>query len=225
MAEPEAVSHGMGALPHHRVARVGAARSGAWQVDWYGIAPLQPFLRADGTAPAAQRTGVRVCHDGSVFFVRFDCEDRDVWGTYARRDDPIFEEEVVELFLAPGTGDPHDYFEFEVSPLGVLFDARVHNPTSLRSDLRADVGWDCPGIRIAAGADPSIPGWWAEIAVPWSSIAPPDGLPSLWRANFYRIERPRDGDAEFSCWSPTLTDPPDFHRPARFGTLEIDRTR
>jgi len=48
------------------------------------------------------------------------------------------------------------------------------------------------------------------------------GLPLfLWRGNLYRIERPRDGEPEFSAWSPTLTRPADFHQPARFGTLEL----
>jgi hypothetical protein len=59
------------------------------------------------------------------------------------------------------------------------------------------------------------------LAIPWRSVAPPGDLPRMWRANFYRIERPRDGEPEFSCWSATLTDPADFHRPARFGVLEL----
>ena len=40
-----------------------------------------------------------------------------------------------------------------------------------------------------------------------------------WRANFYRIDR---GDPdEYSAWSPTGADPPDFHRPDRFGLLNL----
>jgi hypothetical protein len=56
--------------------------------------------------------------------------------------------------------------------------------------------------------------------------APPASPPPRrWRANFYRIERPRGGRPELSCWSPTFTDPPDFHRPERFGVLELDGDR
>ena len=44
----------------------------------------------------------------------------------------------------------------------------------------------------------------------------------LWRGNFYRIERPHDAEPEFSGWSPTMTDPADFHKPAYFGILELE---
>jgi hypothetical protein len=46
-------------------------------------------------------------------------------------------------------------------------------------------------------------------------------IANCWRANFYRIERPHDAEPEFSCWSPTMSDPADFHKPAYFGVLEI----
>jgi hypothetical protein len=181
------------------------------------------LTRAVGDGPPEQATTVRVCHDGAILYVRFDCEDRDAWGTFTHRDDPIYQEEAVELFLAPGAEDPTHYYEFELSPRGVLFDATIHNPTSQRADMTADPAWNCPDIAWAAGREGLVSqNWWAALAIPWASIAPPStSLPRLWRANFYRIERPRDGAPEFSCWSPTLTDPADFHKPARFGALEL----
>jgi hypothetical protein len=86
--------------------------------------------------------------------------------------------------------------------------------------MRADPSWDCPGLRWAVGGGAARQDWWAILSIPWRGIAPPGDLPRTWRANFYRIERPRDGEPEFSCWSPTLTRPADFHQPARFGFLE-----
>ena len=175
---------------------------------------------ADGTGPPAQPTRVRLCRDDQALYVRFDCADRDAWGTYERRDDPIYKEEAIEVFLASGEDDPVRYYEFEVSPRGVLFDAFVHNPTSQRIDMVADTSWDCPGLRWRAGAGEAAQDWWAALAIPWSSLGL-DPRPEVWRANFFRIERPRDGAPEFSCWSPTLTSPADFHKPARFGVLEL----
>lgn len=178
-------------------------------------------MLADGSAPARQPTSVRVAWDGSFLLVRFDCSDRDSWGTLSRRDDPLYEEECVEVFLSPGTGIPASYFEFEVSPLGTLFDARIENPDSRRDTMRADISWDCPGLRWAGGQQSKGEDWWAELAIPLPALAPAGEVPQVWRANFYRLERPREGEAEFSCWSPTLTSPADFHRPARFGRLEL----
>jgi hypothetical protein len=103
----------------------------------------------------------------------------------------------------------------------VLLDLTVHNPSGERGDMVTDFAWDCPGIRWAAGREDGANHWWAIFAIPWASIGAGEDLPRLWRANFYRIERPRDGEAEFSCWSPTLTDPADYHKPARFGYLEL----
>lgn len=191
---------------------------------WEEIPALPPFLLADGSGPAVQPTQLRLCWDDAALHVRFDCVDRDAWSTYTRRDDPIYEEEAVEVFLAPGEADPIDYFEFEVSPAGVLFDARIHNPTGLRPDLRADVAWDCPRLRWQAGRDAERPerqDWWAVLEIPWAGLVA-GAPPRVWRANFYRIERPRDSEPEFSGWSPTLTRPADFHKPARFGRLELD---
>ncbi len=194
---------------------------------WGRVQALSRFVLAGGGGPAVQQTRLRVCWDAEVLYVRFDCEDRDAWGTFERRDDPLYEEEAVEVFLAPGAEDPKSYFEFEVSPRGTVFDAVIHNPTSERRDMTADPSWSCPGLRWAAGPGRERQDWWAALAIPWQGLlSPGEALPPVWRANFYRIERPRtpapaDTEAEFSAWSPTLTQPADFHKPARFGLLEL----
>jgi hypothetical protein len=193
---------------------------------WDEIEPLPLLVRAEDGTPAEQPTVVRVAWDETALHVRFDCADRHAWGTLERRDDPLWQEEAVEVFLAPGSDDPVDYLEFEVSPRGVLFDARIHNPTSLRADLRTDVGWDCPGIQWAAGSLPTErQDWWAALSIPWKGILPESisERPPSWRANFYRIDRPEEGPAELSAWSPTLARPADFHKPARFGVLALGR--
>jgi hypothetical protein len=204
---------------------------GAWA--WQRIPRLPPFVRADGQGPAAWKTAVRVCRDDFGLAVRFDCADRWAWGTFTERDDPLWQEEAVELFLALGAADPRRYFEFEVSPRGVLFDARVDNPTSRRPDLAVEAGWNCSGVRWGAGSTELLPeavypqDWWAVLVLPWAALAPsgePFTIPDILRANFYRIERPADppgAAAEFSAWSPTLADPADFHQPARFGFLSL----
>lgn len=203
--------------------------------DWAKVSPLPPFLLADGSGPALQQTTVRLAWGAESFHVRFDCADRDAWGSFTRRDDPIYEEEAVEVFLAPGEADPARYFEIEVSPRGTLFDASVWNPDSARATMRVDPGWDCPGLRWQVGAGAGDQDWWAILEIPWAALVP--GFPetkraAIWRANFYRIERPRPpfgvpagGAAEFSAWSPTLTVPADFHRPARFGQLSFAASR
>jgi hypothetical protein len=189
--------------------------------DWPRVPALPSFLLADGSRPAEQQTAVRLAWDETFLHVRFDCADRDAWGTFMARDAPLYQEEVVEVFLAPSAADPARYFELEVSPRGTLFDAVVWNPDSDRSTMRADPGWDCPGLRWETGTGAAAEDWWAALAIPWAALSGGGPLPAIWRANFYRIERPRDGAAELSAWSPPLTSPADFHKPARFGFLDL----
>jgi len=185
--------------------------------------PSQRLVRTTDGGPAEQPTTVRAAWNEEGLHVRFECQDRHAWGTMTQRDDPIFQEEAVEVFLAPGTADPAVYLEFEVSPHGVLWDGRIHNPTSRRAEMVSDASWDCPGIRWDAGRlGTERQDWWAELVLPWAGIAP--GIsppPTLWRANFYRIERPAGTAPEFTAWSPTLVTPADFHKPARFGSLAL----
>ncbi len=209
-------------LPRLRVERVPNASfalddSAAWEQ----VKRLELLWLADGSAPATQSTRVRVCFDETALYVRFDCVDRDIWGTYIQRDEPLYEEEVVEVFFAAGADDPKNYFEFEVSPNGVLFDTTVSNPTGTRADLRWDETWNCPGIRWTAARNDAAGTWWAALAIPWLGITSNGKLPPIARANFCRIERPRASEPEFSCWSPTMTNPADFHKPAYFGILEF----
>jgi hypothetical protein len=63
--------------------------------------------------------------------------------------------------------------------------------------------------------------WSAEWAIPFASlgvVGPRTG--ARWRANFYRIDQASGG--EYSAWSPTFADPPDFHLPDRFGVLAFE---
>jgi hypothetical protein len=231
-----------GAPPAIPVVRVPTVDRGAGDCDgppaltgfpWERAAALGGFVLADGSAAAAQPTAVRIAWDARALYVRFECADRDAWGTFSQRNDPIYQEEAVEVFLAPGEAAPRRYWELEVSPLGVLFAARIESSTGRRADLVADTSWECRGLEWQTGPAGASQDWWAALAIPWAAFAdrerpqgrsarPGSPPPRRWRANFYRIERPRGGKPELSCWSPTLTDPPDFHRPKRFGVLELE---
>jgi hypothetical protein len=210
-------------LPHLIVPRAPASwegRADAAATGWESVPALPPFRLADGSALAAQQTVVRACYDDWGLYARFECDDRDIWGSYTQRDDPIYDEEVVELFISAGAATPTRYYEFEVSPNGVLLDALIDNPTARRADMRVDFGWDCAGLRWQAGRDDAAGRWWALLGIPWAAIVAAD-RPDESRANNYRIERPRDAPPEFSCWSPTYTAPADFHKPACFGILRL----
>ena len=199
---------------------------------WQHAQPMILVLREDGGAPQ-HATTAKAVWDQSALYVAFQCDDPEMWATMKERDDRLWEQEVVEVFLDPnGNGDP--YFEFEVNPLNVVVDLRfmrslkgLRSPRSLR--------WDCKGFRKAVVAEGTVhtwtstqaPGgrWTVEMAIPFAAL---DSLPNsppkpgdTWKANFYRIDRPAalgEEDDEYSCWSPIVTSG-SYHTLERFGTL------
>ncbi len=182
-----------------------------------GLAPLHLTSSADGSPPRLA-TAVRIGVREGALLVRFDGRDRGVVATLTERDDPLWKEDVFEVFLSPD-GSPGVYYEFEVNPLGALFDARVESPNGHRETMRVDAAWNCPGLSARVRRKEGL--WSAVLNIPLAPMAPNEAL--VWRANFYRIDR---GDRdEYSAWSPTLADPPDFHRPDKFGFLTLPGLR
>lgn len=217
-------------LPRQTVPRRRAGSAPWPSPDEWPAVPAVPLQLSDGSGPPRDPTTVRLLTDPQALWVRFDCTDTDAWGTHAEHDAPLYEEEAVEVFLAPASDDgtpPRRYVEIEASPQGVLFDALIDNPTGDRHDagFAVDVGWDLPGLAVGVETTGESDDWRAVLRIPWPGLL--DAFdrterPGLWRVNLYRIERPRDGRApEFSAWSPTLADPPDFHRPGWFGWVEM----
>ena len=145
--------------------------------------------------------------------MRFDGRDEGVVATYARRDEPLWQEDVFEVFLSP-EATPSVYYEFEVNPKGALFDARLSSPEGRRETMSADVAWNCPGFGARVRVRPDR--WSALLTIPLSPMNPGEDI-RRWRANFYRIDRGKAD--EYSAWQPTFTNPADFHVPHRFGTL------
>lgn len=210
-----------------RDAGIGA---GAWT-----FAPVGLLAPATGDSGGAPATIVRCRWDHERLYIRFEAVDADMWGTYTGRDDPLYDEEVVEVFLCP-TGDVRRYFEIEVSPRGVVFDAAIHNPHLDRTDMETDRAWTCAGliadvqttapVHKVPPAQRTVHGpagrWTVDLAIPFRSLGLP-GPPrpgDEWRVNFYRIDR-GEKDA-YLAWSPTLKRPVDFHVPARFGVLRFE---
>lgn len=195
--------------------------------DWEGIPTVGGFILSDGSSPATRQTRARMCWDEAHLYIGFECDDPDSWGTFFERDQPIYEEEVVEAFIDPDS-DLVRYFEFQTSPRGTLFDAMIHNPTGDRKDMVGDTSWDCEGWKVAVRVDGTLDnredtdkGWTVEWAIPFASLAPMPHTPpedgDEWRLNLYRIDR--TPDVEFSCWSPTMETPANFHVPPRFGKI------
>jgi hypothetical protein len=169
------------------------------------------------------RTTARLLYDDQNLYVSFDCEDPNIWGTLFKRDDPIYGQEAVEIFI-DADGDQRTYNEIEVSPNNTLFDAYF---PERRAGM--DLSWDS-GTRSAVKFKGTInnptdrdEGWTVEMAVPYARLAKVPHVPpkkgDQWRFNLYRL----DGDAgrqQGMAFSPLFVG--DFHHLPRFGRLNFD---
>ncbi len=195
---------------------------------WASLPVESGFYLADGSSPAPIKTAVQVCWDALHLYVRFHCEDKDIISEFSQRDEPLYNQEVVEMFLAPH--DRCSYFEFNVSPRNVQFDSLVSNTL----DGRGYAGypeWDCAGLvtSVRRESEPrddlsrtqAFGPWTAVMQIPFASLdttGPAAG--DTWYVNFFRIKRiPTD---MYSCWSPTYSEPANFHIPKYFGHIDFE---
>jgi Carbohydrate family 9 binding domain-like len=179
-----------------------------------------------GSSP--YRTAFRALWSASGLYLWFDVSDPAPWHTMRKRDQHLWEEEVVEIFLDLDGSGTH-YAEIELSPANVVCDVRMIRGAP---GPEGDLAFNLAGLQSRVAPKPSI-GWTGVIYVPWSGFRP---LPSAatvslppkpgdrWRFNVYRIERPHgkkapEKDAIFSAWSPTGED--SFHVPRAFQFLEF----
>jgi hypothetical protein len=178
----------------------------------------------DGSA-ARQRTTAAAYFDDEMLTVVFAGVDDRIVATHRKHDAPLYEEDVIEVFLAPARLE--EYFEIEVNPLGTTFDARIESPDGVRSTMKTDLAWTCEGLFAGVRRDTGgIAGATLDVVIriPFAALGrttPEAG--ETWRSNLFRIDRdPALGD-EFLAWQATMRTPPDFHVPAAFGVFRFER--
>ncbi|NNC20339.1 carbohydrate-binding family 9-like protein [Corallococcus exiguus] len=211
------------ALPEYTVTRVKKAPVVDGALDdeaWKGAKPVTLAGSFDGR-PVRLRTQARMVYDDANLYVAFDVEDPDIWGTMRNRDDSIYEQEVVEVFL-DANADGRTYNELQVSPHNVIFDAYF---PARRQGM--DRSWDS-GMKTAVkvrgtldDASDRDEGWTVEMAIPFNRLAEVPHIPpqpgERWRFNLYRLEHHDRRQVEGQAFSPLFIG--DFHALPRFGWL------
>src|SRR5436190_1683838 len=107
--------------------------------------PAELRRATDGSAPRLATSVAAYCDD-EVLTILFRAEDDEIVATMYDHDQPLWQEDVVETFLAV---DATTYVELEMNPLGTTFDARITSPDGVRATMRADVSWNCDDLFAA----------------------------------------------------------------------------
>ena len=163
-------------------------------------------------------------------FLLFDAVDHQPWTNMTRRDDHLWDEEVVEIFLDRPAPAATTRSWRSVPPTG----HRVANGAALAGQ-QMDLAFDLAGLETRVhplrDASGKTTGWTAVAFIPWSAfrslpsaagVSLPPRPDDRWRFNLFRIERPGGPqaparDAVMAAWS----DPggESFHVPAAFRDL------
>jgi len=196
--------------------------------EWKAGEPIKLAAYNEGLS-LKQETTAKLLWDDDYLYISFLCEDSNIWYSLVHRDEFLWVEEVVEVYLNPD-GDRETYLELQVNPVGTLFDGYI-----LKRDGRRDLllAWNSQDLRRAVVVQGTLNdssdtdrGWSVEMAVPLKDLPTgPNNPPKpgdKWRINLYRIDRPQQGKFdpfEYSAWSPVSGD--SFHDPDRFAEIEF----
>ncbi|MBL8949988.1 MAG: carbohydrate-binding family 9-like protein [Myxococcaceae bacterium] len=227
MLGPKLEAGGGPQLPEYKTPRTAKAPviDGKVNDDVWKAAPEVTLTASYDGRPVSRKTTARILWDEQFLYVAFDCEDPDVWGTKRNKDDDIYNEDAVEVFVN-ASGDLANYNELQVSPHNVNFDARF---VSRRSDLPTAMKWEsgmttAVDVRGTLDDDTADQGWSAEMKIPIANLANVPHAPQkgdVWRFNLYRLEHlKRRTEIEGQSFSPLFVG--DFHALPRFGKLVFE---
>lgn len=191
-----------------------------------------PFENSTDGSKADFNTNFEISVDNQFLRVKFVCEDNPFTGDNSmfNHNDPLYNQEVFEVFLAAGEKDSKKYWEVEINPNNAVWIGEIANPdlgdsqqTITRQLMPEEAG-------IEFGVEKGDNQWSGFLNIPWKLTGHSED--GQYRINFYRI-RSRinhsnpdwECDTEtcdFVCWKSTLSGKdPAFHRPKRFGNLSI----
>ena len=217
------------ALPTYEVSRVTTKLEIDGQLNeraWKDAPALGAFVNNRDGSPTKLVTEAKIIYDQSFIYFAFHSADTNIWSTMKKRDEHLWLEEVVEVFLQADPSIPN-YIELEVNPLGTMLDIYLINT---RKPIHYE-SWNSEKLRWAVSVDGTVDGkdndrgWSCEIALPLEDIITAPRLPPMvgdrWRLNLYRVEK-LPFSAELA-WSPTLQD--DFHVLPRLGEIVFTRKK
>ena len=196
---------------------------------WQQIIPavLKENRSGNEVRKLGRQTHVKACYDDSTLYFFFVCNDQDIWTSFTQRDEHLWENDAVEIFIDIDDV-PETYVEIEVSPANILFDSYIVDPVNI--DVPKTALFNLKGIRTAVVVsgtlnerDDKDDHWTVEIAIPFAALAN-ENIKEITtateiRINFYRLDENKGMERMSYAWSPTFAR---FHEPTYFGNLTFN---
>jgi hypothetical protein len=189
----------------------------------FSKAPRALLCDAVDGSPPAQRTEARLMWDSRFLYGLFVCEENSPLAALTGHDQPLYNENVVEIFLDPlSTG--HVYYELEVNPLNASYDALILNdiqksgPRGRR--FQGFPAWNPKSFAHSSRVENGV--WTVSLRIGFEDLCLSPNIPpkagDTWRGNLLRIDR--DEKNQRCCaWSPPRV--LDFHNSKAFGIFQF----
>src|SRR5262245_43180059 len=92
-----------------------------FEKSWAKAEPITLMFPWEDQTGVNQRTTVRRLRDQNYLYAGYECEDVDITATRENRDDPVYQDDCVEIFLKPSDRTDH-YFGLEMNARGAFLD-------------------------------------------------------------------------------------------------------
>lgn len=164
----------------------------------YKDLPVFKFHRLRTPLPPKFQTKLKIAASNDTLYLALDCEDpdTDTLVTQHNRNDNInlFQDDSIEIFLAPNPAKPNDFFNMTIGMKGALTDYQVINgSTNMNMAYTSDAD-----IKIRINKE----NFTVEVAVPFKNIGLTPGQENSFRLNVCRNKRSGISEhSESSCWS------------------------
>ena len=186
--------------------------------DWAVAEPVGEFHFPWWEEGEKEQTEVKMFWDNTFLYVSFKCEDRHIRADHYNTNARTYNDDCVELFWNPNPQEQkEDYYQFEINCIGNLLSVRKSNRRTIMLPYITQT------IQGTVNDDTDMDtGWIIEMAVRFSEYPELSERETPLPGDMWRVGLNRCGgvtNAQYSQWSPSQTDRPNFHKPDDFGEI------
>lgn len=176
---------------------------------WATVPSSSDFPAGDGSRALSGKTTGKLLWDDTHLYVFVSASDTDVRSDFTVRDEAIWKQDVVEVFI-DADKNRRGYIELQVSPANIQFDkwfAKTRNEegdTTWNSEMTSAVV-----VRGTLNANGPDQGFDVEMAIPWTAVKGadpamavnlPPRLTESMRMNVVRVDY-TSGSAAWASWN------------------------
>ena len=212
---------GLPPVPHYNIHRTKekiAVDGKLSEKAWKKSTPVILMFPWEFQTGAKQHTSVKLLHDQNYLYVGYECADSDITATHENRDDPVYQDDCVEIFISTNPKADH-YFGFEMNARGVLYDyffayPEKHNLTPNLEGilLKTEINGT---LQQSSDQDQ---GWTLEVAIPFQSLNAFPKKGDQWNIQLNRWDG-TEPNRRLSMWSNSGMKKANPHNPERFGKI------